>query len=203
MRKRPQISTWFRRLDYAIITSTLTAFEVFVADLWCHVVNSHPDILVQNLLKAFDKDELPESITSRNIPLSVVAKYGYNLTNHMGDAVKSKFDFSSVPGICKAYSATFPNYKIIREMFDHSELSKLCLMRNVIVHRAGIIDEVYKSKSDSKQNIGEELEVSDTEIFVFWMMTKGVGELLTLHVDNALRPKEERFSTTPPQLPKK
>jgi hypothetical protein len=86
--------------------------------------------------------------------VGLAARHGFDLRHCLGTVLKSKFDFTSVSGIQKAYKVFVPNDEFIERLLADPELGELEATRHVIVHRAGKVDEEYRRRTKSKLPVG-------------------------------------------------
>lgn len=145
------------------MTSAWTAFETLLGDLWEAALNVHPIGL--SALKGTNRDSL------RKLPIGLVEEKKFDLRNAMGTILRKNFMFSSLSEIRDAYKAAFHEQGMsICDAVDHDSFTAVNAIRNVIVHRAGVCDEDYKSKADRlsglipQLEIGSQLELDGTMI---------------------------------------
>jgi hypothetical protein len=156
----------------SLLTGTWTAFETFACDLWVATLNAHPRSLARlngkpnNRIsdKAGAKTEKNEGTRDdkgdrgKSLSLNWIhdASHGdYDLSSHMGDILKVRYNFTILASIREAYSNAFDpedlDGKFVDEIDDtlakNSSLDALCEVRNLIVHRGGIADDKYVSKT--------------------------------------------------------
>ncbi|MEA2985847.1 MAG: hypothetical protein QOD94_2101 [Alphaproteobacteria bacterium] len=126
---------WFA----AQVTGSWTAFETCAEAAWVAALNTHPRGLAE--LKSVRKGTATEP---RRVPLDWLQKYDYDLSHHMGDMLKERYSFDRLDGIRAAYAdAGFDGDKKIASTVTHKSLDALALIRNVIVHNGGIVDQKY------------------------------------------------------------
>lgn len=171
-----------RTLLLTTITMTWTAFECVVTDVWVAALNTQQG-LGQAAFKDLDPDENPGKPNSRTIPLELLKKYQFNLSNVLGTTLRSSFDFTRIEGIQRAYRAAFgkTHIKTLDATFQDKQLKDLHALRNLIVHRAGVVDEEFLKRTTLPNNtIGDEVYIqrSLVDIMVEAAIKNGV-ELLT------------------------
>ena len=150
-------------LLHAIVTQLWTAYECLVRDLWIAAVNAGSATLSQRAFNGIDNKERDDGISRKAISVGHLARYGFDIKNKVGDLLVSKFEFSDVDGMKKAYVSVFENADEFDTIFGHSNLRQLAKSRHLIVHRAAIIDEKYRKESQCSQAIGEELNITALE----------------------------------------
>jgi hypothetical protein len=144
----------------SLIVGAWTTAETFLGDVWQTAVNVHPEVLAElrgarNRIRRLSNGEPSPSGAADNqrdktVELSFLQRHGYNLRDVMGNVLARRFDFSRVSDIREAFSQSFScDSSSIDEALSDQSLDALSLVRNVIVHNAGIADEPYASRCDS------------------------------------------------------
>jgi hypothetical protein len=149
------------------ITATWTIFETLAGDLWEAAINGHPSGLSGLHGKKRSSRSQREE---KSIPLSQVERFRYDLTGCMGTILKDKFNFTVLDDIRDAYSAAFhKNDKEIDTALSDKSLDALNAVRNLIVHRAAIIDKRYRDQTKNlplapKGRIGERISLDGATV---------------------------------------
>ncbi len=173
----PVIEHLFR----ATLCSFWTALEVLASDLWEDAVNSEPLKLASSALREKTDHEV-EGITQKQVSVDALFKHNFDLSNVMGTVLKSKFDFSSVHGIEKAFRC------IIRfDAWTDDEKRILILLeksRHLIQHRAGIVDAKFLELTGTAANLGEPLVVSAPDLQNYRQAVTRAGWKLILQMEN-------------------
>lgn len=127
----------FEEVLKSILIQNWTATEVLLGDLWEAAVNECPEEL------AFPPQKNPKD-PEKVVSVKSLSKYGFNPSEKMGSLLKETMNFQTLDGARNAYRRTFWKHEkpIHRAILD-SSLTRLSLVRNIIVHRAGIIDEMF------------------------------------------------------------
>jgi hypothetical protein len=130
------------------------------------------------------KNEI-EGLNGKQIQISLLSKYDFNIKNRIGTILHSKFDFTSCSGIYDAYTKAFKQIENL-DFLKSDNLRLLELSRNLIVHRTGRIDEEYlKLTKRTDINIGDTIdfnfeilaEFSNTTTESFYDLTKAVDKI--------------------------
>jgi hypothetical protein len=143
----------------AQVTGIWTAFEALSEDLWEATVNTHPRGLAE--LKGTKKSGRADE--DRSIRLDLLQKYDYDVSASMGTVLKGKYSFDTLEGIRRAYAdAGFEDDQKIKDIMADRALDALALVRNLIVHSGGIIDEQFlRRKADlppeAIANVGDQM----------------------------------------------
>jgi hypothetical protein len=158
----------FEALLIGQIAGAWTAFETAAGDLWEAALNAHPHGLAE--LKGQAKRIATKAGARENprmrsqaeaggqqpgdektVPLKAISRITrgkYDLSNRMGTLLRGGFNFTHLQAIRKAYSVAFHEQaEEIDETLANKSLDGLSAVRNLLVHRAGIIDQEYIEKA--------------------------------------------------------
>ena len=167
------------------VINTWTAFETLAGDLWVKSVNDFPSGLASlkgsrkritpgNRGKSsssplFDNLHVgTEKLSEKSIPLGIIEKITkgrYDLSSMMGDLLVAagRVKFTSLSSIREAYSLAFddkshklrPYIDEIDDSLAQKGLDAIALVRNLLVHKAGLADEDYieGQKSGSRAEV--------------------------------------------------
>jgi hypothetical protein len=141
----------------SMLLSAWTTFETLAADLWETALNEHPQELAllrgklprdapkaKKPLAALPPREAPETAESKMIKLDYLQRHGYNLSRLMGTVLREKFNFQILESIREAYAQAFDErHAAVRAAVFHPSLTALAATRNVLVHRAGVVDQEF------------------------------------------------------------
>jgi hypothetical protein len=173
------------------VSGSWTAFECVATDLWVTALNEEPTSLAQTAISSIEGQE-PNELTSKQIPVGLAARYGFDLRRCLGTLLRSKFDFTSVSGIQKAYKVFLPNDEFIEKLLAQPELSELEATRHLIVHRASKVDEEYQRRSHSKLAIGSVLTFTREQAVRFSYLSSHSGIGLLAFVNDWLVKKKPK-----------
>jgi hypothetical protein len=154
-------------------------------DCWVAAINASPIPLAQRVLAALPEE--PGSISSKQIPVGLAAKYNFDLRNCLGTVLRPKFDFTSVSGIRKAFSAAFTDAEALVSVLGDELLSELEVTRHLIVHRASVIDDEYNRRTSANARVGSMLELSEHKVHQFAECAAINGIAILLFVDDWLK----------------
>lgn len=136
------------------IVSTWATFETMAGDLWEAALNGHPKGLSE--LKGTKKpktttrgeSEQFDTRDAKPIALEWLHRYGFDLREKMGTALRSNQRFDSLAGIRESYMRAFyKKSESIEEVLNDSALDALSAVRNVLVHRSGAVDDEYARRA--------------------------------------------------------
>ncbi len=151
------VRSWVHALLLAAVSATWTSFEAVTSDAWELVLNSRPSILAKNVFRQLDQSDPNDRVTQKQIGLGILAKYDFNVRDKLGTILRTKFDFTSVTTIRRAYSSVFGKLEELEAALAEPELSTLEATRHLVVHRGGLVDAEYKRRSKSSLALGTAL----------------------------------------------
>jgi hypothetical protein len=145
----------------AMVTTGWTTFEVLATDLWEAALNYHPRHLSDlsgkrkrisgkagslGREKEEAKQEEREAVSPPDL-LNVmrrVTRGTYNAGELMGTILKENFAFHKLSGVRLAYSAAFSKKSDeVDTALSNISLDKLNLVRNLLLHKSGIVDQKF------------------------------------------------------------
>lgn len=173
----------------SMLTGLWTAFESLAQDTWVTAVNEQAVPLARRILDPrLQKAEQPKSIS-----WNVFASSGFNLEHSMGTILlrERKVDFQSFGLIRDAYKVAFDGE--LEPIFDThgGELFRLETVRNLFVHKGGIVDDKFikrmgETRSEIREMKGQPLSVSGEYVAMMADVVAGAGTDLVLAVDKWL-----------------
>ena len=148
-------STYLRQA----VVMVWNAFEILTRDILEQVLNHSPS-LIERLSKS---DVVKRRIDLKTLVWENIGTHGFNLSEAMGSIIVSSQDFSDISSIKGFFRALLDgdqrNMKALAAL-DSRALYSLSKLRHLIVHRRGMIDQRFLAATDSKQSVGEEVEMS-------------------------------------------
>ena len=146
------------------LTSAWTAWETLATDLWEAAINYHPATLaklsgkrerISKLAGSKSRDDTEEGrelsareFEPRLADFETITQGTFNASALMGTLLKKECKFQTLAGIRRAYSAAFSNdWGSIDAALSNRSLDKLNLVRNLILHKAGVMDAKFAEQS--------------------------------------------------------
>jgi hypothetical protein len=154
-------------IKQTLLVHAWTGLESSAKNIWIAAVNSRPMALGHKSFSSLQDDQREAGFTSKMIQVGLIAKYGFDLRQSLGTILSERFDFTSVDGINRTYQGAFGMDSILSQGLLEGTLVKLEKTRNLLVHRAGIVDDTYKRTTQCDQESGTELDVSDADLDIF------------------------------------
>ena len=147
----PILRDSYYNLGLNALVNSWTMFEAISKDIWIYCLNNFPKNYLFNLLrngKEFDPEI--EGSLGKNISIGLLAKYNFDISKNLGDLLSTKYDFTSIRGIKKAYKDLFELNEADLASLDNRNLTQLEITRHLFVHNAGIIDSDYLKRTQKK-----------------------------------------------------
>lgn len=166
-----------------VVAALWTALETLAKDVWVGAVNSFPKPLAGYALGA--QGEGTGEREARSIKANWLTKYDFDLSGRMGTLLaedEAKFKFSSPDQIIRAYKGTFKRSEQLDQMWAsvRKDLNLLNLTRNLIAHRAGIVEERFNRQAKLNLPVGERLPLNTQNVHQFVNLAVRAGcELMT------------------------
>ena len=183
--KSEEIRNCFNNIGLNAVVNSWTLFEAFMKDIWIKTLNNKPDLLNNKIINA--KSDNENGVNSKTIPLNLLSKFNYNVSNHLGEILAIKYDFTGVEGIKKAYKDLFNLNDSELFFVDNPKLLQLEISRHIIVHNAGIIDSRYLARSKREnETINEHLKLDIIEISEMINFSIESIKLILLLVENKI-----------------
>jgi hypothetical protein len=132
-----------------------SAFEVLSTDVFRVTINKNPK-LASLLLK---NDRTKRLYQHKEFGLTL-GDHGYDLSGSMGDVLLEQCRLDDIDTIRTAFDVIFPMSSTLRESLAERELWHLNKLRNLIVHRAGVVDAQFRESMGLKVAIGCRLIVT-------------------------------------------
>jgi hypothetical protein len=190
--KEPKIGEALRLIRHMTLLLSWTSFECVACDSWEAAVNVRPLMLGHPAFANLPEDsEDIAGLETKSVSIGLLAKHGFDIRGKLGTLLKSKFDFTGVSGIRKAYAAAFGNKLPLNKVLGDENLSGLEAVRHAIVHRAGIADELYLKRTHSTVALGTRIEVDDKMKEAFVSASVNAGCSLLEHIDKYLMTNTE------------
>jgi hypothetical protein len=181
----PTLLASMRVLRLSVVAGSWTAFECVASDAWEVALNNGSPSLAQRAVSTVPEE--PGEISSRQIPFGLAAKHNFDLRNCLGSVLKQKFDFTGVSGIKKAFKSVFLDTNELFEILDEPLLTELEITRNLIAHRAGVVDDEYNRRTLNQLPTGTVLELDDARAGELCEKAAKGGIAILLFVDDWLK----------------
>jgi hypothetical protein len=135
----------------AMLIGLWTAFESLAQDTWINAVNLRPIPLAERVLEP--SAQLETGMQLKALSMKEICRAHFNLTGMMGDLLlrQRAVDFQSLKTTRAAYKVAFADeLEPIFEAF-HTDLYRLETLRNLFVHKGGIVDKKFISRMGNDQ----------------------------------------------------
>ena len=155
----PSIAVALQELMRQGIVLAWSAIEALANDLFRSLLNDNP-----TLSEALFHDERTKKRFQLRDAMGILASRNYNLSDHMGDVLNECCKLDDVDSIRCVFDALFPNGEKLRNTLADERLWKLFQRRNLIVHRRGIVDQMYIDNTGDNVALGSELAISPADV---------------------------------------
>jgi hypothetical protein len=152
---------------------TWSAFEMLCSDLFQHLINANPR-LAARLLK---NDQTKKLYQSKDL-VSALEEHNYNLSATMGDVLLGQCRLDKLTTIRLIYDVLFTDNRELRDALNDAQLWYLYQVRNVIVHRASVVDKSFVANTGSKVPVGQRLRIVPGELKSFMVLVAHAGMVL-------------------------
>jgi len=152
------------------------AFEVLASDVFETLLNANPSSAVQLLTHEGTK----HLFQVKAIPLDTLSGYDFDLSRSFGDILIRYRSVDTIPVMKKVFGVLLPQSHKLTEALEQKDLWILNQRRHLIVHRRGIVDADYISKTGDSMAIGAELLITPDNLERYLNLTIDAGsELIT------------------------
>jgi len=159
----PEIRKCFENIARNAIVNTWTLFETYSKEIWVKSFNENPNFINSAIINT--KNNLNSPILDKNIPLNLLSKYGFDVSNHLGEILSVKYDFTGCNGIKKSFRDLLNLKDNEIEFMDNENLNQMEITRHILVHNSGVIDNKYLIRSKrNNEKIGIPIELEIEEI---------------------------------------
>lgn len=158
-----EIRKCFENIARNAIVNTWTLFETYSKEIWITSFNGNPNYINSEIINTKNNSNSP--ILDKNIPLNLLSKYGFDVSNHLGEILSVKYDFTGCNGIKKSFKDLFSLSNIEIEFMDDESLNQMEIIRHILVHNSGVIDNKYLSRSKrNNEQMGVPIELQVDEM---------------------------------------
>jgi hypothetical protein len=147
------------------------AFEVVATDIAIEVLNRKPSLATRLYV-----GELAKRMGGlRGIPLETLGEYGFDVSGSMGTILLGDKRLDSLPAIAMVCEALYGSTELDKKLKTPA-LHILNQRRHLIVHRRGIVDALYLSKTPDNALLGSVLRIvtADVDIYLKESMDTGL-----------------------------
>lgn len=158
-----KIRKCFENIGRNALVNTWTLFETYSKEIWVKSFNKNPNFINSAIINT--KNNSNGAIMDKSIPLSLLSKYGFDVSNHLGEILSAKYDFTSCNGVKKSFMDLFSLRDNEIEFMDDENLNQMEIIRHILVHNSGVIDSKYLSRSKrNNEQFGVQIELEIDEM---------------------------------------
>jgi uncharacterized protein YutE (UPF0331/DUF86 family) len=141
------VFTYYTYTEQALVTA-VSALEVYLKDRLAYAIQNDKRLIKQFLTQKIQVDR--------------IMNVGLNLSNDIGRLIIEDIKFQNLKEIQKLYDKVF-NICVFNEE-EIKELQKIIAIRNIIVHKAGIIDHMFLKQVKGKYQLDQRVFFAREEI---------------------------------------
>jgi hypothetical protein len=134
---------------------TWSAFEILASDLFTTLLNENPH-LTARLLKSEHTKKLYQSKEFA----AALEENKYDLSKCMGDVLLRQARMDRLDTIRCVYEVLFEGNESLRQALGDCRIWRLWKTRNLIVHRAGVVDELFRTSTGIDVPIGSKIKIT-------------------------------------------
>jgi hypothetical protein len=158
-----EIRKCFENIGRNAIVNTWTLFETYSKEIWIKSFNEKPNLINSTIINANNNSNSP--IFDKNIPLNLLSRYGFDVSKHLGEILSVKYDFTACNGIKKSFKDLLSLRDNEIGFMDNENLNQMEIIRHILVHNSGIVDNKYLSRSKRQnEQIGLSIELEVEEL---------------------------------------
>lgn len=170
-----------------LLNTLVTAWgtlEAFISECVRLLLNFHPSVASKLLAHEATKKHFP----TRTLSIESLAAHGFNVASSMGNLLFEDRHLDSLPVLKDVLNVIFPRRASLHDLLATKEIWTLWQRRHLIVHKRGLVDAIYQSKTSDQAPIGARLKVSGDYIDGSFVMVSNVaGEIVKAIKDDAHR----------------
>jgi hypothetical protein len=156
------------------LVHTWGTIEAFFSDSITQLLNAQPALVSSILANDATKKYFP----NKTFSIEILAAYSFNVSNSLGSLLLQDRGLDSLPIIRDVTKALFSEDTRLRESLASDDVWKLWQRRNLIVHKRGVVDQAYVSKTGDVLPIGATLKLTDDDICKCFIRARDIGTAL-------------------------
>lgn len=147
------------------------ALEVLAQDVFVALINGNPSSGIQLLTHERTK----HFFQLKAIPLDTLSSYEFNLSGSFGDILIRYRSVDTIPVMKAVFGVLLPKRGELSTALEQKDLWILNQRRHLIVHRRGIVDTDYVSKTGEALLAGSELVIRPDDLERYLSLTTDAG----------------------------
>lgn len=188
--------TAIQKIFHSMLISAWTAIEVMLGDLWEAALNLRP-VGLASLRGSSNGNKTSNRAKGQPdgkwISQQDLEDNGFDLSGKMGTLLRRDFGFINLEGSIAAYQKAFScDSDHVLGAIQNPILKALFAIRNVLVHKAGIVDKIFRDDADgidvlkkwSSQKDGTLIEFDGEDIKALIEPATKLGAYLIVAVDD-------------------
>lgn len=136
------------------------ALETFLLALSRTHVNKRPEVAVWLLTSEQTKKHFP----AKGIAIETLSDFGFRVDGAMGDLLFREDMLDSLPVVRDIFAVMFRGVPDTQRCLANEKLWTIWQQRHLVVHKRGVVDSHYISKTGHKQAVGTRLEITGENV---------------------------------------
>ena len=177
-----RVSVASKELMRQSIVLLWVSLEALATDLFVAALNRNPKLTVLILRNEQCKKRFQSRDMSR-----IIEEHGFDLSNRMGDVLKSLGNLDDPETIKEVFQVICPNNESLRTALAQPELWRLYQRRNLLVHRAAVVDKQFLEKTGEDFEVGSKLPVVSEDVNRYFVFVRELGKELATGVAGIMK----------------
>jgi hypothetical protein len=169
-----------------------SSFEILASDTFVSLLNRKPSLASALLNTESSKKYYREKDLAASLQ-----EYNYDLSRHMGEALIQQRRLDDLIAIKNVYGVLLDKSEGLRNILNDDALWKLYKTRNLIVHRAGVVDALFLKETKNDTALGTKLRVTPSELKTFMILVGRAGVELIKAANDIFRDSLLQLNTQP------
>jgi len=153
----------FLAAAHELLSNTLVmtwgTFEAFITDVLRLLLNSHAPTATSILTHESTKKHFSNRLT-----IDVLERFEFNIARSLGTLLLSDNKLDSLTVMKDVLSVIFPNHEGLRSKLSDPKLWLLWQRRHLFVHKRGLVDMTYLSKTSDSIPLGSRLQITGIDV---------------------------------------
>lgn len=171
--KNQPIEAAMRMLLLETLVMAWGAFEALATDVIRLLLNKDAQRAVALMNTDVTRKHFP-----RGLPVDALAAHGFNVARRMGDVLLGERGLDTLPAVKDVLSVLLPHAPELHRSLSQRALWLLWQRRHLVVHRRGVVDVAYVSKTSENLAPGTRLKVTAHEVEESLVLIRQLGGAL-------------------------
>lgn len=152
---------------WSAVSAAWTSLECLASDTWVTAVNLCPSELGKRIVGQLPRGNENSEIYKGRVSITVLIQNKFDLRSSFGTVLRPSFDFTTLKGIEKAYRFAFGQLPALSSVLSSRDAELLLYTRNLIVHKAAIVDAAFIKATQTDHKEGDLLPLTGRQVSNF------------------------------------